>query len=73
MTPAIIAMLELFAPGILGGIGGTLLGIFQTPEAGMIIAAGKKAARGDHLSEEDKQFVHQYNKTHYRPPIEFRH
>lgn len=72
MTAA-IALLQILAPGLLGGTLGTIIGILQTPGVGIIIAASKKAAHGDHLSEEDKAFIHEYNRTHYRPPIEFRH
>lgn len=67
MTPAIVALLQIVAPGALGGVLGSILGVFQTPGAGIVIAAGKKLARGDHLSAEDKVFIKQYNKTHYRP------
>jgi len=70
MTPAIIALLQVVAPGLLGGTLGTILGVFQTPGAGAIIAIGKRLARGDHLSEESKQILKEHNQKYYRGPYQ---
>jgi len=71
MTPAILMLLQFAAPGLLsGGAIGTVLGIFSTPGVGTIVKLGRHVARGDHLSAEDKVFIREYNKTHYRPTYE---
>tara|TARA_R110000824_G_scaffold526_7_gene3360 strand:- start:7961 stop:8197 length:237 start_codon:yes stop_codon:yes gene_type:complete len=64
----LIAVLEVAAPSLLTGVGGIILAHFQNPLAIGVIKLGKKAARGDHLSEEDKSFIHEYNKSHGRGP-----
>lgn len=60
----LIAVLEVAAPSLLSGVGGVVLAHLQNPLAGGILKLGKRLARGDHLSEEDKIFIHEYNKTH---------
>lgn len=60
----LIAVLEVAAPSLLTGVGGVILSYMQNPLAAGVIKLGKKLARGDHLDEEEKKFIHEYNKTH---------
>lgn len=61
MTAAAIAALEFFAPSLLGGSLGIAVAILRHPMAGRVIKLGKRAARGEHLSKADKQYIKQYN------------
>lgn len=74
MTAIAIAIIQMLAPSLLTGTIGTIIGILQTPGAGTVIALGKKAARGDHLNDQEKAIFKEYNRTHYRSPFpEIRH
>ena len=48
-----------------GGSLGTIIGIFQDPIMNKVLAFSSQAlghlARGDHLSQEEKDFIKQYN------------
>jgi hypothetical protein len=60
----LIAVLEVAAPSLATGIGGAILARLQNPLAGGIVKLGKKLASGDHLDEEEKDFIREYNKNH---------
>lgn len=60
----LITVLEVAAPSLLTGVGGVIIAHLQNPLAAGVIKLGKRLARGDHLSEEDKVFIRDYNKTH---------
>jgi len=59
-----IALIQVAAPSLLTGVGGAILAHLQNPLAAGVLKLGKRLLKGDHLSEEDKQFIHEYNKTH---------
>lgn len=56
-----ITALQLLAPGLLGGSVGVVLGILQSPLAGPVATLAKAAAEGKHLSDDEKEFIKQYN------------
>jgi hypothetical protein len=62
-TAAIIAILQAVAPGILAGGLGSVLGVLQTPIAKEILDMGKKMAKGEHLSDEEKAWAKDYHDT----------
>lgn len=68
MSAIVIAALQVVAPGLLGGALGSLLGVLQMPGIGAVLKVGKKMANGDHLSEEDKEYIHKYNQAHGTGP-----
>lgn len=60
----LIAVLEVAAPSLLTGVGGVVLAHLQNPLAAGVVKMAKRLARGDHLNEEEKKFIHDYNKKH---------
>ena len=60
----LITVLEVAAPSLLTGAGGALIGYLQNPLAAGVIKLGRRLAKGDHLNEEEKKFIHEYNKSH---------
>lgn len=60
----LITVLEVAAPSLLTGAGGVLIGYLQNPLAAGVIKLGRRLAKGDHLNEEEKKFIHEYNKSH---------
>ena len=61
MMTIVTLILTYVAPGLLaGGIIGHVGAILETPAAGIVIAAAKKVARGEHLSDEEARLAEEY-------------
>jgi hypothetical protein len=61
---AILSLLiPIIAPGLTGGALGVILGVLKSPAAKPVIALLKSAVKGEHLSDEEKEFVRNYNSS----------